>query len=71
MDSAALAAYVLIALASIGATIVGFIVGFVLARRMADRKELVSEEEIMQIFPTSDPFEWDHLSVPVEQEQQL
>lgn len=28
-------------------------------------------EDIMQLFPTSDPLEWDHLPIQAEKEQAL
>lgn len=71
MNSAALAAYELIALVAIGATLTGLLVGYVWGSRTAKEKEPTSEENIMQLFPTSDPLEWDHLPVQAEQEQAL
>ena len=71
MDSAALTAYELITIVAIGATLAGLRVGYAWGCKTTRRTELISEEEIPQLFPAPDPLTWDHLSVPVEQEQQL
>ncbi len=75
MDSSALAAYELIAIVAIGATIAGLLVGYTLGCRVADRSELATEEEIKPLFPTDnqieDPFTWDHLPLSAKQEQAL
>lgn len=71
MDSAAFTAYELIAIVAIGATLAGLLVGYAWGSRTAKQRELVPEEDIMQLFPTSNPLEWDHLPITAEQEQTL
>lgn len=71
MNSAFFAACELIAMVAIGATLTGLLVGYAWGSRTTSRKDLASEKEIMQIFPVSDPLEWDHLPVQAEQEQAL
>ena len=75
MDSSALAAYELIAIVTVGATLAGLLVGYTLGCRVADKRELVTEEEIEPLFSTdnqaNNPLTWDHLPMPTEQEQTL
>lgn len=71
MDSAALTAYELIAIVAIGATLTGLLIGYAWGRKTARNTELISEEEIPQLFPAPDPFEWDHLPIQPEHEQAL
>lgn len=71
MDSAMWAACEITVLVAFGAMTIGGLIGFAWGRRTVNNKELVSEEDILQLFPTSDPFEWDHLPVTAEQEQAL
>lgn len=71
MDSTVWAAFELVALVAIGATLTGLLVGYAWGRKAAGNKELITEEDIPQLFPASDPLEWDHLTVQTEQEQTL
>ncbi len=57
MNSAAFAAYELTALAAIVITIIGCTIGYAWGSRTRRMRERVTEEEIQQIFPSSDPLE--------------
>lgn len=72
MDNSALwAAGEIAVLVAICAMIIGGLVGFAWGRKTTSQRELIAEEDIMQIFPTSNPLEWDCLPIGNGQKQTL